>query len=68
VFWRLVKTAIFTELRLSPIGVWLVFLLAGASLYFWCAWDIVSKAFGTPVDPPNKLVIRGAYRYLRHPR
>jgi protein-S-isoprenylcysteine O-methyltransferase Ste14 len=96
VFWRLLKTAIFTVIAPFTIGVWLpyrfhqwygkgseklisqpaaslaislAFLLVGASLYFWCAWDFVSKGLGTPapIDAPKKLVIRGAYRFVRNP-
>jgi protein-S-isoprenylcysteine O-methyltransferase Ste14 len=50
-----------------PIG--LPLLLAGAAIYFWCAWDFAAAGRGTPapIDPPKELVARGLYRYSRNP-
>ena len=44
-------------------------LVAGATLYFKCAWDFAVTGGGTPapIDPPKKLVVRGLYRYARNP-
>ena len=44
-------------------------LAIGAAIYFWCAWDFVFSGSGTPapIDPPEKLVVRGLYRYVRNP-
>src|SRR6267143_3524387 len=44
-------------------------LVAGATLYFKCAWDFAVTGGGTPapIDPPKKLVVRGLYRYVMNP-
>ena len=49
--------------------VGILFLLLGAVIYFWCAWDFASKGMGTPapIDAPKKLVINGLYRFVRNP-
>ncbi|MFQ5457103.1 MAG: isoprenylcysteine carboxylmethyltransferase family protein, partial [Myxococcota bacterium] len=43
--------------------------LAGAAVYFRCAWDFATRGRGTPapIDPPRALVARGLYRYVRNP-
>lgn len=45
-----------------------LFLLGGA-IYLWCVWDFASYGRGTPapIEAPEKLVIRGLYRYVRNP-
>ena len=47
----------------------LLFIAAGALIYFWCAWDFVITGKGTPapIDPPKELVVRGLYKYVRNP-
>ncbi len=47
----------------------LLLMLCGAAIYFWCAWDFVSKGFGTPapIDAPRVLVVHGLYRFSRNP-
>jgi protein-S-isoprenylcysteine O-methyltransferase Ste14 len=47
----------------------LLLFLAGATVYTWCVWDFASFGRGTPLplDAPQKLVIRGLYRYSRNP-
>jgi protein-S-isoprenylcysteine O-methyltransferase Ste14 len=88
-FWRLVKTLLFTLVMPGTIGVYLpqwlkrggvelplaariagfLLFLCGAVLYFWCAWDFVSKGLGTPapIDAPRVLVVKGLYRFTRNP-
>ena len=46
-----------------------VFLIIGAVVYLWCAWDFAVKGMGTPapIDAPKKLVIKGLYRFVRNP-
>lgn len=47
----------------------LLLLSCGAAIYFWCAWDFVSKGLGTPapIDAPRVLVVKGLYRFTRNP-
>lgn len=47
----------------------LVLFACGAAVYFWCAWDFVSKGLGTPLpaDAPKVLVVKGPYRFTRNP-
>jgi protein-S-isoprenylcysteine O-methyltransferase Ste14 len=44
-------------------------LVVGAAVYAWCVWDFASFGRGTPapIDAPEKLVVRGLYRYTRNP-
>ncbi|HXY01259.1 MAG TPA: isoprenylcysteine carboxylmethyltransferase family protein [Candidatus Limnocylindrales bacterium] len=44
-------------------------IACGAAIYFWCAWDFVSKGLGTPlpIDAPRVLVANGLYRFSRNP-
>lgn len=59
--------------RTVPAGAtrWLgaLVVLAGACVYGWCVWDFATFGRGTPapIDAPNKLVVRGLYRYTRNP-
>lgn len=41
----------------------LLFLLAGAAIYLWCAWDFSVKGLGTP----KNLVVNGLYGFVRNP-
>jgi len=54
-------------LQFEWIGVAL--FVGGAVIYFWCAWDFVSKGLGTPapIDAPRVLVVKGLYRFTRNP-
>ena len=47
----------------------LILGLAAALLYLHCLWLFMQKGRGTPLplDPPRKLVQRGAYRWVRNP-
>ena len=47
----------------------LLFIVAGAFIYLWCAWDFAITGKGTPapIDPPKELVVRGLYKYVRNP-
>lgn len=49
--------------------VGLVPILFGALLYFWCAWNFTFDGEGTPApfDAPKKVVVKGAYRFVRNP-
>jgi protein-S-isoprenylcysteine O-methyltransferase Ste14 len=58
----------------SEVSLWawitaLPILLLGASIYAWCVWDFATFGRGTPLplDAPQKLVIRGLYRFSRNP-
>ncbi len=44
-------------------------LLLGAALVFLGSYYLVKRGGGTPApfDPPQRLVVAGPYRYLRHP-
>ena len=56
-----------------PLGTFryfgFVFIVAGAMIYFWCAWDFAFAGKGTPapIDPPKELVVRGLYKRVRNP-
>ena len=41
----------------------------GAAIMLRCVWDFAWTGRGTPApfDPPQRLVIRGLYRYVRNP-
>ena len=44
-------------------------IVAGAALYFWCAWNFAAVGGGTPGpwDAPRRVVARGPYRWVRNP-
>ena len=52
---------------LLSIGV--VLFIAGAATYLWTVWDFAVAGRGTPlpIEAPEKLVVRGLYRYIRNP-
>lgn len=52
-----------------PRWVDIVFLLAGAGVYGWCAWVFAVAGRGTPapIDAPKELVVRGLYQFTRNP-
>ena len=41
----------------------------GGAIYAWCVWDFAAFGGGTPapIDAPQKLVVRGLYRFARNP-
>jgi protein-S-isoprenylcysteine O-methyltransferase Ste14 len=43
--------------------------IAGASIYFCCAWEFAVRGLGTPapIAPTKFLVITGLHRYVRNP-
>ena len=47
----------------------LVPLVFGGALYLRCAWGFATEGRGTPapIDPPEDLVVRGPYRWMRNP-
>lgn len=58
----------------SPASAWSVALAVpvlalGAAIYVWCVWDFAAFGRGTPapIDAPERLVVRGLYRYTRNP-
>ena len=88
-FWRVIKTLLFTLVMPGTVGVYVPqalksdatkvpailewtavgLFLCGTAIYLWCAWDFVSKGFGTPlpIDAPRVLVVKGLYRFTRNP-
>lgn len=44
-------------------------IVAGAIIYFLCAWEFAYTGLGTPapIDPPRVLVSRGLHKYVRNP-
>ncbi len=59
--------------RLHVLGearfVGFVSLVVGGAIYLKCAWDFATVGKGSPAPfaPPENLVIRGLYRYVRNP-
>lgn len=51
------------------LAIGILLLLMGAVIYLSTLWDFASFGKGTPLplDPPNKLVVRGLYRFTRNP-
>jgi protein-S-isoprenylcysteine O-methyltransferase Ste14 len=52
-----------------PVGLGLALGLAGLGLMVWTGWLFWSRGKGTvlPLDPTQKLVVAGPYRYVRNP-
>jgi len=52
---------------LTSLGV--VLLLAGAAIYFRCAWEFAVRGLGTPapIAPTKFLVTTALHRYVRNP-
>jgi protein-S-isoprenylcysteine O-methyltransferase Ste14 len=57
-----------------PVGTGLELIgilpvVAGAAVYFRCAWDFASVGHGTPapIDPPKTLIVTGLNRFVRNP-
>jgi protein-S-isoprenylcysteine O-methyltransferase Ste14 len=50
-------------------GVGAGLFVIGAAVYFHCLWLFATRGRGTPApfDPPQKLVWRGLYRWVRNP-
>jgi protein-S-isoprenylcysteine O-methyltransferase Ste14 len=55
----------------GDVRFWLALLAAsmGISLAAWSVMLLIEHGQGTPApwEPPNKLVVRGVYRYVRNP-
>jgi protein-S-isoprenylcysteine O-methyltransferase Ste14 len=49
-----------------PAGV---LMAIGGAIMVWCVFEFGWTGHGTPMplDPPRKLVVRGAYRWVRNP-
>ncbi len=47
----------------------ILLMMTGFFAYCWCVWDFIHYGRGTPapMDAPQRLVIRGLYRYSRNP-
>jgi protein-S-isoprenylcysteine O-methyltransferase Ste14 len=47
----------------------LIPILFGVMIYTWCAWyfTFIGKGTPAPFDPPQELVIKGPYQYIRNP-
>jgi protein-S-isoprenylcysteine O-methyltransferase Ste14 len=60
----------FTTLESGPV-TWLGVLitLAGAAIYFRCAWEFAVRGLGTPapIAPTKFLVTTALHRYIRNP-
>lgn len=52
-----------------PLVLGWVLLLLGFGCLAWCIWAFARYGHGTPAPPPSpeKLVVRGLYRYSRNP-
>lgn len=66
------NTALAPDLQsLSDILFWLALALAvaGIAMSLWTSWLFIEFGKGTPApwQPPQKLVVRGPYRYVRNP-
>jgi len=50
-------------------GLGLLCIATGVVLLGTCIWELARTGRGTlaPVDPPQELVVRGLYRYVRNP-
>jgi protein-S-isoprenylcysteine O-methyltransferase Ste14 len=59
---RAPAAGVFTALSLLLLGI-------GAAIYTWCVFDFAAFGRGTPapIDAPQKLVVRGLYRFTRNP-
>ena len=46
-----------------------VFIVGGLLLWVRCLWEFAARGRGTPspLDPPQKLVVSGLYRFVRNP-
>ncbi len=59
--------------RPEQIGAWQIggasLVLAGGALALWCVFTfaLVGKGTPAPFDPPQRLVQRGPYRFVRNP-
>lgn len=53
----------------TSLGLSTGLLSIGLVLYLRCAWDFAAFGKGTPasIDAPERLVVRGFYRYTRNP-
>ena len=49
-----------------PAGI---LMAIGGAIMVWCVFEFAWTGHGTPMplDPPRKLVVRGAYRWVRNP-
>ncbi|MCH8348578.1 MAG: isoprenylcysteine carboxylmethyltransferase family protein [Proteobacteria bacterium] len=71
----LVPTLLLGDAPLDALNVFVIYFLGvipivlGLALYLRCAYDFALSGRGTPapIDPPDKLVIKGPYRYSRNP-
>src|SRR3989442_5395030 len=53
----------------APQIAGMIMVTIGTALALWCVFTFVFIWKGTPApfDPPRKLVVRGAYRFVRNP-
>lgn len=77
VFWFVVLPTLLLASGLEPFRLELgpariagvVPLLVGSVLFGWVTWVFASRGGGTPLifDPPQRLVLRGPFRWMRNP-
>src|ERR1041384_3980152 len=52
-----------------PSAPAIALMAIGGAGMAWCVFEFAGTGLGTPMplDPPRKLVVRGAYRWVRNP-
>ena len=66
--WRLLG-GFYRPERGAITGIGVVIFLAGAAIYFRCAWEFAVRGLGTPapIAPTKYLVTTALHRYVRNP-
>ena len=69
-YWLLSTGSTSFPVGLSAVRLIGLLVLAFAfMIYVWCAWNFTFVGKGTPApfDPPQKLVVKGPYQFVRNP-